>query len=453
MSESSITVKPSLQHNIQTAAKHPLNQQLSGKSLSDSLFNGFTISLLEAPWWIAMLALVFSGPLSAYLDQAATYLIAGAIISMTITSFFSSWKGVIWLPQDVPTAILVLISTQLVSHVATDLSTESLFMTMVATIAIASLLTGIFMFTLGTLRLGTLVHRIPFPVLAGFLGGTGCLLILGGIDSSLGEQRVGNMFSLNAIMQWLPCIVLALAIYWLGLRIKHAIFIPLMMIGATINFFLIAWYLEIPIDALQQNGWLFTAESSATINRDLLITDHPDMIQWSAIFSQAHSLLALAFASSLAMLLNNSGFSLAVKRNFDHNRDLRNAGIANMCASLVGGWPGYMSPAWSAINARQGRQLPLTGFIVAIITGLLLWHATQLLSYVPRFVIGSAIAYVGVCFLFEWVILPMKRLSWFEYGTLLLVTTAAVVFGLMEAVVAGLGITTVQKQLASYNES
>ncbi len=447
MSQSTHTISLNQQH-AQANADHPGNTS----TLSDSVLNGFTISLLEAPWWIAMLALVFSGPLSGHLGQAAIYLMIGAVIAMTITSFFSSWKGVIWLPQDVPTAILVVISTQLVSSVATDISTESLFVTMIVTIGLASMLTGICMYALGTMRMGKLVRHIPFPVLAGFLGGTGCLLVMGGIDNSLGPQAADNILELANVIQWMPCVILALAIYWLGLRIKHAIFIPLMMLGATLNFFLIAWWLDIPLAMLQADGWLFGVVPTADTPNILLTHEQIQSIQWHAIFAQADSLITLALASALAMLLNNSGFALTVKSQFNHDSDLRTAGIANLFAGLVGGWPGYMSPAWSAINARQGRQLPLTGMIVALITGLLLWYATQLLSYVPRFVIGSAVAYVGVSFLFEWVIIPAKRLSRIEYSTLLLVTGAAVVFGLMEAVVLGLGVTGLLKIIMGKKE-
>ena len=194
--------------NPKAHTQNSTNTSSSTNTFSDSVLNGITISLLEAPWWIAMLALVFSGPLSAHLGQAAIYLMVGACVSMTVTSFFSSWKGAIWLPQDVPTAILVIISTQLISSVTADTRTESLFVTMVVTIALASMLTGVFMYTLGSMRMGKLVRHIPFPVLAGFLGGTGCLLVMGGIDNSLAPQATDNIFAPANLVQWMPCICL-----------------------------------------------------------------------------------------------------------------------------------------------------------------------------------------------------------------------------------------------------
>ena len=63
-------------------------------------------------------------------------------------------------------------------------------------------------------------------------------------------------------------------------------------------------------------------------------------------------------------------------------------------------------------------------------TGFLLWHATQLIEMIPRFVIGSAIVYVGVSFLFDWVIAPLKKLSTMDYTILLLTMAAFVGLGL-----------------------
>ncbi|WP_022953236.1 SulP family inorganic anion transporter [Leucothrix mucor] len=260
-----------------TSQAHLDTKSAGGSRVMDSLCNSVTLSLIEAPWWIAMLTLVFSGPLANYLGQASIYLIAGAVVSMTIVSFFSSWKGVIWIPQDVPTAIIVLITGKMLSDMPDTISMDSQFATVI--IAIGS-------------------------------------------------------------------------------------------------------------------------------------------VQWSLIFAQMPHMLILVAASVVSMLLNNSGFELYVGGKFDHDKDLRTTGIANLLAGLVGGWPGYMSPAWSSLNTKQGRQLPFTGILVAVLSGLILWCASDFLAYIPRFVIGSAVAYVGVCFLFDWVIRPAKRLSWGEFAGL-----------------------------------
>ena len=68
--------------------------------------NGIMIGLVLTPVWIALLVLIFPGDLSSSLGQASSYFVIGATLSMSIISYFSSWKGVIWIPQSVPVAML-----------------------------------------------------------------------------------------------------------------------------------------------------------------------------------------------------------------------------------------------------------------------------------------------------------------------------------------------------------
>lgn len=411
-----------------TSQAHSNTKSAGGSRLMDSLCNSVTLSLIEAPWWIAMLTLVFSGPLANYLGQASIYLIAGAVVSMTIVSFFSSWKGVIWIPQDVPTAIIVLITGKMLSDMPDTVSMDSQFATVIVAIGITSMLTGLGMYLVGALQLGKWITLLPMPVIAGFLGGTGCLLLLGGISSTLGELGTANLFTLEKLMRWVPCVALALIIYGAGRYTKHALLIPASMLVAALLFFAISQLSGTPMSALQAGGWLFE-KLAVSESSGLLTSEQIGSVQWSMIFAQTPHMLILVAASVVSMLLNNSGFELYVGGKFDHDKDLRTTGIANLLAGLVGGWPGYMSPAWSSLNAKQGRQLPFTGILVAVLSGLILWCASDFLAYIPRFVIGSAVAYVGVCFLFDWVIGPAKRLSWGEFAGLIGVMAVVVGFG------------------------
>jgi SulP family sulfate permease len=408
---------------------HSSAKKSNSSTLLDTVFNSITLSLVEAPWWIAMLALVFTGSLAPYLGLAAIFLIVGGLISMSVISSLSSWKGTIWIPQDIPAAILAVTSAEIVRRIAIDTAADAVFATVIVTIGLSSIITGIFLYLLGTFRLGCLVRLLPYSVLAGFLGATGCMLVLGGISNSLADASSSQLFELQALIRWLPAVLLALVMYTLSLHIKHALLIPVSMLAATLLFFVITSVSGISLDTLRADGWLFAALPKDQNPSGVSLTQFKN-VEWSAIAGQSGNLILIAVFSAIAMLLNNSGFELSVKGNFDQDKDLRATGIATLLSGFVGGWPGYMSPAWSSINARQGKQLPLSGFFAALITGFLLWHATQLIEMIPRFVIGSAIAYVGISFLFNWVIEPLKKLSTMNYSLLLLTMVTFVSLGL-----------------------
>ena len=407
-----------------------IDQPARNSTLCDTLLNSLTISLIAAPWWVATLALVFTGTLAPYLGQAAIFLMAGGLISMTLISMLCSWKGAIWIPQDIPTAILVVSTAEIVRKVAVGTSAETVFITVIVTIGLASILTGTFLYLLGTFRLGGLVRHIPYPVLAGFLGATGCLLLLSGITNSLVDVSGSQLLGFYNVMRWLPAVLLAIIIYTLSLYTKHALLIPALMFAATLCFYGVTASLGISLEELRQGGWLFEALPKTQQSVEISFAQIKN-VEWNAILIQSNSLIVLTAVSAVAMLLNNSGFALSVKGNFDQNKDLRVTGIANFLAGLVGGWPGYISLSKTAINARQGKQLPFTGFLIAIFTSCLLWYATQLIEMIPRFVVGSAIAYMGVTFLFKWVVEPAKRLPPLSYFTSLCLMALFVNLGLM----------------------
>ncbi|MEZ5476180.1 MAG: SulP family inorganic anion transporter [Thiolinea sp.] len=186
-----------------------------------TIVNSITISLVQAPIWIALLVLIFSGPLSAYLGQASTYFMIGAIISMGTIKLFQLMERVIWIPQSIPIAMLATTTTTITTSFVDQSSTDALFVTILAVIAISSLLTGIILYLLGRLKLGSLISKLPFAVMAGFLGGAGCLLLHGSIVTSV-DGSVGTVSDLSEnLIYWLPTVLLGLFLSRMEQRIQH----------------------------------------------------------------------------------------------------------------------------------------------------------------------------------------------------------------------------------------
>jgi len=421
-----------------STVRHHDNSQ-SG-SVLNALFNSIALVLFQVPWWLAMLTLVIIGPLLGYYSVAAALIIVGSVVSMTITSFGSSWRGVIWIPQDVPCAILAVAVAQMIAASSADTPVGGLFLTVVLFIAMSTVLTGVLFYFLGYFRLGNLVRFLPFPVVAGFLGGTGWLLLKAGVDVSLGEQLAGQYLKINAMLHWTPALMLALLIWWLGTFLDSPLVLPVVVAIAIVAFHLLVDRYGMTIDDMMQAGWMFTTQSAQTSDAVQHRLGWSDIvaIDWGLLVAHSGALPVLAFGSVISMMLNNSGFELQVNDDFDVNRDLRVAGIANIGSGLIGGWPGYMSPASSWINARQRQQLPVSGLLVAVGIGLIVLLALPLLSQVPLFVMGAVVAYIGVLFLVEWVIDSYRRLSRNEYLIVLAIVAGIAVFGLAQGVILGL---------------
>lgn len=423
--------------NTHNSSHQASRNQRSGNRTINAVFNSITLCLVGVPWWLATLALVFFGPLTEFYGYAAALLLAGSVVAMTITSYFSSWRGSIWIPQDVPAAILAITTADIINTAAADALATDLFVTIVALIALSSFATGALFYALGHLRLGNLVRYLPFPVIAGFLGGTGWLLLKAGTDVSIGDHSSGSYWQLDSLLRWIPALILALVAWWLGQRYKHPLLLPGIMLFTTLAFHVLLLLPGWSLANMHATGWMFDALSPDTQSTALQLSDL-SRVDWSLIIEHSGSILVLAAGSIVSMLLNNSGFELQVGKDFDINKDLRVAGVANLAGGIFGAWPGYMSPASSLINARQGQQLPVSGLLVSIGVALLIWLAVPLLSLVPLFVIGSAVTYIGVLFIADWVFASYKRLTRSEYFVVLSIVAAIALFGLAYGVIVGL---------------
>lgn len=384
-----------------------------------------------------MLTLVFAGPLSAYIGRASIFLVVGAFVTSTIVAFGSSWKGSIAIIQDVPVVILTLVAGRIVTRLGNDLSLDIIFITVIVTIMLATVGTGLFMYGLGRLQIGNLVRFFPYPVLAGFLGGTGWLLLVGGATTALASGNSAQLLQLESLIFWLPAALLALTIYFVNRRIDHPLMIPVVILSGVGLFYMIVFSQGYSLLELTEAGWLVGALPAG------MAFNFPDLNQfanvaWGTILFEAGSLFVLMVASTIAMMLNNTGFELVVDSDFDVNRDLRIHGLANIIGGILGGWPHYVTPGWSALNATDKKEHPFTGLLIPIFAGVMLFFTTQYFAYLPRFALATMVVYLGIIFLVEWVIQPAKQLPLLEYGITLLIVLVIAFLGLLQGVGVGL---------------
>ena len=125
----------------------------------------------------AFSALIFSGPLAGYVPQGVGILLLGTISFALFSAFKSSYPINLMVPQEMPIIILVFIATNTSVWIDNGRPLEEAFGFVFMSIALTSILMGIFFWLMGVFRLGELVRYIPYPVIGGFLAGTGWLLV------------------------------------------------------------------------------------------------------------------------------------------------------------------------------------------------------------------------------------------------------------------------------------
>ena len=122
-------------------------------------------------------------------------------------------------------------------------------------------------------------------------------------------------------------------------------------------------------------------------------------------------LIAVVFVTAASTLFNTTGIEVAAHREANLERELNVTGIANILAGRSSaGYAGCISVSRTLLNFSSGGSGRLSGLTVAAVSLLMLAVAPELLGYMPKFVLGGLLIYLGADQLHKWIIESRKRL-------------------------------------------
>src|SRR4029077_15500647 len=116
---------------------------------------------------------------------------------------------------------------------------------------------------------------------------------------------------------------------------------------------------------------------------------------WYALPEISGNLIAVVFVTASSTLFNTAGVEGALHREANLERELNVTGLANMLSGVFGGYTGCISISRTVLNFNGGGTGPLAGLTVAAISLLMLIFAPALLGYMPKFVLGGLLIYLG----------------------------------------------------------
>ena len=124
--------------------------------------------------------LLFSTNFRIYLPVSIGLALFSTTVVAAIGARTSSTPGVVAIAQEIPVVALTAVVTSVASALPAGVSDIARLTTIMAAIGIATVCTGIAAVALGHFRLGSLIRFAPYPVVGGFLAGTGWLIATGG---------------------------------------------------------------------------------------------------------------------------------------------------------------------------------------------------------------------------------------------------------------------------------
>ena len=415
--------------------------QLQPQKLLPNLLAGIAVGMVSLTYSISFSALIFSGSLSPYFPQGVGSALVSSAIVGTIVALRSSFPFAIAGPDSNAAAILTLMVSAIAQEIQRSGRAEQLFPTVWMGIAFSTLLAGLLLYGMGHLRLGRWARYIPYPVMGGFLAGTGWEIIRSSfkvmVGLPLGWGELSHLIQFPTLIHWLPGMLFAGVLIGVTQYYPHALVLPTMLLGAIAGFNLL-WHSLDAFFPLTPQGWFLEPFSSNQLWHSWNAASITQ-VNWQVLANQSGTLMVLMVVVVIIILLNTTGLELVTEQDSSLDSELRINGIANLVVALYGGMVGYLSFNRTLLHRSAGANSRLAGVTAAAFCGTMLLFDPAVMAYIPRWILGGVLLMIGGRLLLEWGICAWFKFPHLDYALIASILVSIALWGFISGI--GIGVT------------
>jgi SulP family sulfate permease len=420
------------------ALKRPRN--IDAVTLGRDAIAGAISGVVQIAYCISFAALIFTGDLAGGFSLGLAGLIMGTVVTCVVVALTSTLSPADGGPDSPAVAVMsVLAGSVAAALAAKGASNAEIIVNVLVALSVSTLFTGIFLYGIGALRLGQWLRFVPYPVIGGFLAASGLLLITGGMEvvtqtnltlsPSSWEVLYSPLYGPQIIVGLLFAISIQLVGRWVPsfLALPLAFLVFLIVLDSGLFGFVqdegvrTAWFLP----TLGQLALWLPVE--AGLRQD---------VDWGVVAQSSAEIGAVCGVMAIALLLDVSSLEVARQKSADLDKEFRNNGLANLIASVVGGFAGSLSMNGCLLLDESGATTRWAGVIVGIVCAIILFSGADIGSVVPKAILGGMLAYLGVMIIVELWEAPAKS-SWMEWALTGMMTLVILNFGYFMGVVIG----------------
>ncbi len=416
---------------------NPLRPLLS--AIVPGVLSGVIIVIMS----VSFAALIFSGRLAEFVAEGIAIAINTAIVAGLSITLFSKTRPVISMVDEDTAPVFALLVTSAVAVLPASATSLEVLASAITVIIAATFLTGTALTLLGALGFGKFIQFLPHSVMGGYFAAVGWLLVVGGLRVTvdpLGDlDSVGASLALSQAFRWAPAIGVAAALYLLKRRVPGSILLP-----GTVLLAILAWQLVLrlsneSIESAMQAGLLLGPFRHGADLLALFGGIELGAIEWGGILAGSGTVASILLIAALSLMLCLSGIALKTRAEPDMNRELRVAGFANVASAVGGGMTGLPSYTLSSLAIDMGGTgNRWVGILAVLVCALVFLFGLGIVAYMPRFVLGGILIYLGATLLHEWLIEGRHKFSPLEYIVIPIILLVSVVAGFLQGVVVGL---------------
>ncbi len=422
---------------IQTTGYRPISY------LTDLLLGGIN-GLDNVLWGFTFASLIFTGALAPYLPLAVALSLTSGAIIVGVIALTSGVSVHIAGTEEQAVAILATVAVLMNTRMGDFASVDSAAATMFAIMAFSALLLGICYILAARFNLGLLIQLMPFPVVCGFLAGTGWLFATAGVSMVTGIDvevfHIGHILTPDALVRWVPALCCGIGIYVLLKFKDHSLTLPLSLVACAAAFFAFAYWQGNTLDDLRANGWVFTL-AAPTHAKGLLSLDFGN-VNWGFIGTVLPEIGAIVMISLLTSSFSFSALELGTGTSIELNHELVSHGLANIGSAACLGMPGGIEVPATLMAHDMGassRLAPFTACALLIVTA---FAGQNIIGFVPKIAMGALVFVAATQFIYEYLIQAGRQMKVADIGIVWLIFAVIVVFNFIPGVLVGIVLTS-----------
>jgi sulfate permease, SulP family len=389
-----------------------------------------------------MVALAPLGPERAELGIRAG--LVAAIVGNLVASAFTGTA----LPVSGPRASITLVQGAFVATLVADPALGIAEILALGSLCVAC--AGALQILFGTLRLGTLVKFVPYPVVAGFMCGVAVLIVLAQVPHVLGVAptvlHTPGLGWIGAVQPWTAVVSLATAgmVFVAAPRSRRLPAALVGLLGGTALYYALRATVATAglgptVGTLPTGLPLPTALDSAF---SLLATPAAGKHVVALVTSAA----VIALIGALDSLLGAAAIDNITETRHQANRELVAQGLGNVASALFGGVAIALSPAQAIAGWRAGGRTRATSYVSSAALLALMVGGARVLSELPIAVLAGIMLVVAWNLIDTWTRSLLRRLianvrdrfAWSSAAVVVVVAGAMVAVNFVVAVIAGI---------------
>lgn len=404
----------------------------SPRRLPGTIGTGLVLAMVNVLLAIALISLVFTGPLHESLPIGIGVGLVGSAVVALVVGVGSTFPGMYAGIQDASTAIIGLSAAAVVGAAVAPNGLDTVLVMM----AVTSLATGLTFLAMGYFRLGEIARFVPFPVIGGLLAGTGYLIVAGAM-AVLGVEGLANLNAPEASGLAWPGFLLAALLFVASTRRWSSWVYLGILAGGVASFHVVTLLVGTDRELSLARGWLLGPMPEGGLWPGLVV-ESLSGADWAAIAAEGASLASILVIVPISVLLYLSAIEIETKKDVDIGVELRSTGWANVASSVVGAPPGYLYLAdtvmtYRLVGPRRGSVIAASLVIISVVAA-----GGAFLELIPQFVIGGILLFFGLEFLAEWLWSARRRMSWLDYLLMCGIVVIIATVGFLEGVATGL---------------